>query len=169
MTTENEKQLKTLLSQFYDSEQSDQALDDINWADKVFDSQPAAAPSDSVTSRLKQNITARLAQQKLAHIRLRRYEAVAVAAAIVIIAFAGLRFFTATQTLPKLAVIASAAPILDVFAETDSELETLEDEIDQLQSDILALRFEQDNDINEDLVDQLETDFIETETDFWKG
>src|SRR4030042_5448813 len=93
MDDENEENLKELFERFFDAEQAKKCIEDIEKGEQILRQYPAPEPGDMLVANIKAEIAMRLPARKATLHRRFLLETVAAAAAIILIAFVGLRFF----------------------------------------------------------------------------
>ena len=173
MNGRNDENLKELFEKFLNSEQAERAADDIQKAEQILSEHPAPQPDDMVLADIKMNISGALVRSKINVFRRRIYRTVAVAAAVIILAVISVKVFEKGGDEPQRVITASMIPAAiwegEDFAEDDAEIAMLAAEIEQIESEILALRLGENGGNGDIAVTELEMELIETNSDFWKG
>ena len=171
MMTENNENLDELLSRFLDEHEAHVAAEDIRLGENLLASFSVPAPDAVVIEAIKAQIGVRLrAQQKRRFIRL-TVQRIAVAAIIIVLAMAGLKFLVE----PERQVVGVGKVSQEFIWEDESkpggdeQLAALMAEIDEVEADILAIRLGEDGGENDLLLTDLEMEMIEINGDFWKG
>jgi len=166
MTEFKNKNIGELLSKFFPPDHAEQIKNDFASGDALFEKFPAPNPSQQTLTDIKQKITRQLENQKRI-----RWTAVlvktAVAAAIITIASAVI-LLNFNQKKPNQYTKNEHQATLW----QNEEISTFDAEIEQLNSELLAINLGEEtgaNGILTDRVDQLELEIIETENTFWKG
>jgi len=170
MMTENNENLDELLSRFLDEHEVHVAAEDIRLGENLLASFSVPAPDAVVIEAIKAQIGVRLrAQQKRRFIRL-TVQRIAVAAIIIVLAMAGLKFLV--EQKPETSSLSKAAYGQiwgDGEVNGDEQLAALIAEIDEVEADILAIRLGENGGENDSLLTDLEMEMIEINGDFWKG
>ncbi len=82
----NKENLRELIEKFMDPRNAQMYLDDIEAGEQILRKYPAPKPDDMLLANIKANIALHIIPQKTVTFRKRVYEALAVAASIIIIA-----------------------------------------------------------------------------------
>lgn len=168
-----DKNLNELLEKFMDAEQARQAARDIRQADQLFTQSPAPAPDDELIANIKTQVNEKLRQKPNAFKQI-TYKALAAAAAVIIITAVIINSFEKQSPQPLQNIVyASMLPqsIWDSNDVTvdDQSLATLAAEIEQIESEMLALQLNENGDSIAEEIEELEMELIEINTNFWKG
>jgi hypothetical protein len=173
MEDRNQENLRGLFEKFFDAEQAESCVEDIQKAEQIFREHPAPEPDDVLIANIKAEIAMRL-QAARAH-RFRRiiYEVAGVAAAILIIAAVSLQLFEKDTSRPGEIVIASLIPTAiwesnDIAAD-DDDLAVFTAQIEQIEDEVQALQSGEDTGNGDSTLAELEMELIEINSDFWKG
>ena len=168
MESGNNENLNELLGKFLGPEDVEQGLEDFAKAEQIFNANPAPQPDAMLIADIKSNVEAALAAKK--SFRRAVYKVMSVAAAIFITAIISVLVFesggnryVATITMP--AVIWES----DDMAFDDAEMVTLAAEIEELESEAMALQLAENGGSGYDAAEELEMELIEIDSDFWKG
>lgn len=86
MYSRNEENLRDLFEKYMDAEQAQNYAEDIEKGEQILHDYPAPEPDDMLIANIKANISLSALSQRKSHIRKIIFEAVSVAAAIIIIA-----------------------------------------------------------------------------------
>jgi len=101
------------------------------------------------------------------------YKAAVVAAAVIILAAIGIRLFEKGGGEPGRVVAVSRIPAAiwesERLADDDADLASLTAEIEQIESDLLALQLGENGGNGYGAAAELEMELIEINNDFWKG
>ena len=174
MKNNKKENLKELFERFFDSNKAQRAAEDIDNAEQILEKYPAPAPA----AQLLQNIKAQVAIKAAAHrktIAFRRftYRIAAVAAVIVIMTLAGIKLFEKETPASKTFALDMAIPVTtwdsNNLAEDDDHSATLVAEIEQIERDLLALQLDENGSNGLPVVEVLEMELNEIDSDFWKG
>ena len=169
--TENNENLDELLSRFLDEHESHVAAEDIHRGEDLLASFSTPAPDAAVIEAIKAQIELRLrVKQKRRFIR-SMAQKIAVAAIIIVLAMAGLKFLVEPEPKVKGVGKVSREFIWEDESEPggDEQLAVLTAQIDEVEADILAIRLGEDGGENDSLLTDLEMEMIEINGDFWKG
>ncbi len=173
MNGRNDENLKELFEKFLNSEQAERAADDIQKAEQILSDNPAPLPDDILLADIKTEIAGALVRSKINVFRRRVYRTAAVAAAVIILAVISVKVFEKGGDEPQRVITASMIPAAiwesGDFTEDDAEIAMLAAEIEQIESEMLALRLGEDGGNGDIAVTELEMELIETNSDFWKG
>ena len=172
MDDQNQENLRELFEKFFDAEQAENCVEDIEKAEQIFRGHPAPEPDDMLIANIKAEIAMRL-QSARAH-RLRRiiYEVAGAAAAILIVAAVGLQLFEKDTRRPGeyyASLIPTAIWESDDIAVDDEDLAAFTAQIEQIEDEVQTLQSGEDTLNGENSVAELEMELIEINSDFWKG
>lgn len=167
-----ENELKELLERFCPTKEAEQMIHDFVQAEGVINQSPAPLPDEESIKKIKADITRILLQKKKYEASKQLlYKAASVAALLAVAAIAGVLFFKKSAPLTP-PMIADTVWESDDISVDDSELATLYAEIEQTESELLAIRMNERDSTNGaavTAVTDLEMELIETGNDFWKG
>ncbi len=167
MEKENNEQLKELLKTLYGGAEAENIAEDIEAGEKLIRSYPVLEPAETTKWRIKAAIAKQLRAKKQHAVRAKVYQALSVAAVIVVVALA-VKFINTPGT--NLGPTQPGEPPI-VFTAIDAKTNTnvYSREIDQIQRQVASLQFGQTADEQLNSVDELETEYITIASDFWKG
>ncbi len=167
MEKENNEQLKELLKTLYSGAEALKVAEDIEAGEKLIRSYPVLEPAETTKWRIKAAIAKKLRAKKQHAVRARVYQALSVAAVIVVVALA-VKVFEYNR--PNIVTPQPGEPPI-VFTAMDAKTNTnvYSREIDQIQRQVASLQFGQTADEQLNSVDELETEYITIASDFWKG
>jgi len=178
MTNRNEENLKELLERFVGPQQAQKAAENISKAEQILRDNPAPKPSSELIAEIKSEIGSELLRSRTTRTyRFRKtvFEIAAVAAAVIIISAISMTFFPKPDKTDKPGKISYASLIPasvwegDDIATDDVDLAILNAEVEQIESEVLALQSGEDESNGQTAVTELEMELIEIESDFWKG
>ncbi|MBU1259790.1 MAG: hypothetical protein KJ757_06465 [Planctomycetes bacterium] len=163
--TENKKEnIDNLLSRFYRADEIEQIKIDLTEADRLFEKYPSPQVSQEVIDEIKSKISRKQRRIAFSSVLVKT----AAVAAVVIIGAALLM-----QNIKEVPVSHSAQNGYQAaLAKVDSNIASLEKEIELLRDELLAIRLNEDDGTNGELADAInnvDTEIIETENLFWKG
>lgn len=173
MENRNNENLRELFEKFFDAEQAESCVEDIQKAERIFREHPAPEPDDMLIANIKAEIAMRL-QAARAH-RFKRiiYEIVGAAAVILFVASISLQLFEKDVPGPGEVVYASLIPTAiwesDDIAADDEDLAVYTAQIEQIEDEVLTLQSDQDTGNGDSTIVELEMELIEINSDFWKG
>ena len=173
MNVRNEENLKEFFEQFGDAEQAEQIEQDICKGEQILGEYPAPEPDKELMADIKVEIVKILLRRKGDAFKRTAYKITAVAAAVIILAAIGIKLFEKgggdSERLVTTSIIPEAIWESDDIATDDAELAILTAEIEQIDSEILAVQFgEMNGNGHKDLM-ELEMELIEINGNFWKG
>ena len=172
MEDRNEENLGELFGRFFDAEQVDGYLRDLQEAERIFRDNPAPEPDDMLIANIKAGIAMRLPVRKARLARHRTYRRAAAAAAIVIIA--GIAAVLFNDDSPRSGQLAAASLIPTAIWESndiavdDENLAAFAAEIEQIENEVLTLESGDDTADRDRTVEELEIELIVVSSDFWK-
>ena len=171
MSNETKENLKELIDQFFTPQQADGVFRDIETGEAILCENAAPAPSDELVAEIKFKLTEKLKKRKEHSFGGLIYRVAAVAAIIVIGVSLSARFFAkdAVDEGSAVAMISTTMWDNDNLAETDAELATFTAEIEEVESDLVALQLNETTGNGYNGALELEMEFIEIESNFWKG
>ncbi|TKJ37046.1 MAG: hypothetical protein CEE38_09085 [Planctomycetes bacterium B3_Pla] len=170
MNDRNHEDLTRLIKKFFDAEQVESCLEDIQKGEQILRDNPAPEPDSLLVANIKAEIGLRLPARGAAPSRKMAYRLAAAAAAIIVLAGVSARFFN-SKVEPVRFQAASLIPTAmwesDNVAADDADLAIFTAEIEQIREEVMSL--EADEEISENAVTELEMELIEISSDFWKG
>jgi len=174
MDDRNKENLKELFEKFFDAEQAESCVEDIQKAEQILHKYPAPEPDDMLIANIKAEITMRL-QASRAH-RFRRiiYEVVGAAAVILFVTAVGLQLFE--NNTPKQGEVFSRAELIPTelwisnnITVDDEDLAAFTAQIEEIEDEVMALQSGEDTGNGDSTLTELEMELIEINSDFWKG
>jgi hypothetical protein len=195
MDSRNEENLRDLFEKFIDVEQAQNYVEDIEKGEQILRDYPSPEPDDMLIENIKANIALSVLSRRKSHVRKIIFEAVSVAAAIIIIAAINISPFknNTFENVTENVQVASLFP----WENTSADYESMFYEMEQLNEEIFASSLNQGDtdssrtlieyaeikmkleDVNrsfweQDIVNQFDTTEYETDqeefiSDFWKG
>ncbi len=172
MENRNRENLRELFEKFFDAEQAESCVEDIQKAEQILREHPAPEPDDMLIANIKAEIAMRL-QAARAH-RFRRiiYGAVGTAAAILLVASVYLQLFQ--KDAPQngdyhASLISTAMWEGDDVTVDDEDLAVFTAQIEQIENEVRTLQSGEDTGNGDSTLTELEMELIEINSDFWKG
>ena len=174
MEDRNQENLRELFGKFFNAEQAENCVDDIQKAEQIFRRHPAPEPDDMLIANIKAEIAMRLQAARTHRFRRIIYEVVGAAAAILIAAAVSLQLFVEKDTpRPGEVVYASLIPMAiwesDDITADDEDLAVFTAQIEQIEDEVQTLQSSEDTGNGENTITELEMELIELNSDFWKG
>jgi hypothetical protein len=178
MNEQNEENLKELFEKFVsgesaggrdfaEGEQAEQAAEDFRKGEQIIREHSAPEPDGELIANIKNEIAAKLLHKKENAFAFRRtvYKTVAVAAAFILVAVVSVKLFESAPEKPVVDLTAQKA----VWENESLSDENLAAEIEQIESDLLAMRLGENGGNDYEAVTELEMELTEINSDFWKG
>jgi len=172
MNNQDKENLRQMFEIFVNSDQAEEAAEDIRRAEQILDEYPAPEPDSRLLARIKAEVTAGLQQSKAGiHRRMVYKIAVAAAAAVVILAAVSVKLFEKGVVVPQKFTYTPAIPRTiwesKLLADDDENLASLTAEFEDIESEVLAVHSGKTNG-NSNMA-ELEIELTEIDSDFWKG
>ena len=173
MNRRNEENLKDLFERFLDAEQAKEAVEDVAKAERILCEHPAPEPDGELIVNIKAEIAASLLRKKENAFSRIVYKTMAVAAGFILLAAIGVKLFEKGRGEPERLASSSIMPKAvwesERLADDDVNSAALIAEIEQIESDLLAVQLGENGGNGYEAVTELETELIEINSDFWKG
>jgi hypothetical protein len=175
MEKRNNENLRELFEKFFDAEQAESCVEDIQKAEQIFHEHPAPEPDDMLIANIKAEIAMRLQASRAHHFRRIIYEVLGAAAVILFVAAIGLQLFQQTPTTPprevfnNASLIPTAIWIGNDITVDDEDLAVFTAQIEQIEDEVQALQSGEDTGNGDSTLTELEMELIEINSDFWKG
>ena len=173
MEDQNKENLRELFEKFFDAEQAESCVEDIQKAEQILHKHPAPEPDDMLIANIKAEIAMRLQASRAHRIRLIIYEVVGAAAVILFVAAVGLQLFKTappgSRTVNYASLIPTAHWESDDITVDDENLAVFTAQIEQIEDEVAALQSGEDTGNGDSTLTELEMELIEINSDFWKG
>jgi hypothetical protein len=173
MNGQNEENLKELFEKFVGDEQAEEAVEDVRKGEQILRSFSAPEPDGELITGIKAEITARLLHKKENAFRKAIYKTMAVAAGFIILAVVSVKLFETKRVQPQGPVSSSIMPTAvwesECLADDGADSAALVAEVEQVESDLLAVQLGENGSSSYEPVTELEKKLIEINSDFWKG
>ncbi len=179
MSIKNEDNLNKLLSAFMDSDSAEMAAEDFRQVDLIFEKYESAEPDSRLLKNIKADIRRELNHSKASMFKTAMLRFAAVAAVFLIAASV---WFVMNQNTPQQNQVQAVAKVTNTASTAtsiwdsedvtsdDAQYETFKQEIEQIESEIVAIKCETESTIyGESELTEIENDLIEIQSDFWKG
>ena len=173
MSHRNDENLKELFGRFFESEEAEKAVGDLQKVEKILSENAAPEPDEVLLSAIKMKAERTLVNKRARNLKRVFYRAVAVAAVFFAVAAISVRIFEREHSVPEGTFADSAAPVIiwedDSGSSDESDVAILAAEIKQIEGEILALRLGEESSNGNGYLAELEAELIEIDSDFWKG
>ena len=173
MNGRNEENVKELFERFLNSKEAKQAVEDIRKAEEILSEHSAPGPDDELIADIKAEIAKAVLHRKTDAFRRIAYKAAVVAAAVIILTAIGIKLFEKGGGESERVVAVSRIPAAiwesERLADDDADLAILTAEVEQIESDVLAVQLGENGGNGYEAVTELELELIEINSDFWKG
>lgn len=161
MNHQNEENLKDLFEKFAGPQEAEQAADDIRRGEKILRQHPAAEPDKELLAEIKTQVRSALSGTKTATFPRLARRIAAVAAVLVIGALITISLYEQGP--------APVSPTTIIWEGEDPDLAAFSAEIEQIESDLLALQLGENGTNGHLELTELEMELMEIDGDFWKG
>jgi len=172
MNDRNEENLKDLFEKFLDSEQAERNAEDIRKGEEILREHPAPEPDGEVIADVKAQVVRELLGRERSVTKQVVYKVAAVAATFIILATVSVKLFEKGGG-PGKVVRASVMPAAlwdsEDIAADDVDLAILTAEIREIEEEALALQLGGNGGNGQIDLEELETELMEIDSDFWKG
>jgi len=173
MNGSDRENLKELLAKFMNAEEAGQTAQDIVSGDELLRAFPAPQPDEDVVAGLKAEVAAVVRRRHRITLQHRILSAVAVAAAIVVVSAAALKYFDRQPSGQSQVRIAAVIPdkiweSSDITTD-DADIAVLAAEISTIENELYGVDLSDSGTNGSAAVDDLEMELIGISGDFWKG
>ena len=173
MEDRNKENLRELFEKFFDAEQAESCVEDIQKAEQILRENPAPEPDGLLIANIKAEIAMRLPAVRAHRFRRIIYEVIGAAAAILIVAGVTLQLFAPPAGLEDEYNYAGLIPTKiwesDDIVTDDDDLAVYTAQIEQIEDEVMALQSGEDTGNGDSTIVELEMELIEINGDFWKG
>jgi hypothetical protein len=170
---QNSENLKELFGQFLNSEEAQEATEDVRECEGIIREHAAPEPDSQLVADIKAEIGRALVDRRANAFKRIAYKVAAVAAAIIVAAAISVKLSDRGAGETKEVVTASIIPAAvwesDDIAVDDAELGTIVGEIEEIEGDVLALELGENGGNGYEAIEELEVELEEIEGVFWKG
>ena len=136
----NKENLRELIEKFMGSQNAQMYLDDIEAGERILREHPAPKPDDMLLANIKANITLHKVPQRTVTFRKRVFEAIAVAASIIIIAAISLQSINETPTLlPEMPTYHSSVVPEGFWTHEYPKISDIRNDLDDLDRQIVQV------------------------------
>jgi hypothetical protein len=165
--------LKELFEKFAGPMEAEQAARDICEGERILAESAAPEPDEELIASIKAKAAQAVSQRRTITLRRRIYKATAIAAVFILMTAIGVKLFEkggiAPRAIPAASIMPDSIWESEYLAEDDENLATLIAEIEQLESDLLAVRLGENAGNGSEAVTDLEIELVEINSNFWKG
>ncbi len=173
MNSGNEENLKKLFEKFVEGEQAEQAVENIHKGEQILRDHTAPEPKGELIASIKTKIATSLLHKRQNAFRKTIYKTAAVAAGFIFLAVISVKVFEKEHSTSERFVSSSIMPKAvwesECLADDSEDSATLVAEVEQIESDLLALQVGENGGNGYEAVTGLEMELVEINSDFWKG
>jgi len=163
-----EENLKELLSKFYKEAEAQKAEEDILRGEQILSENPAPQPGAAVISNIKLRVSSELAMRNRRDVGFYIRVGLTAAAAVLI----GFGLFVIESQQEKQPggsrVVSEAAWEAEDFTVDDPQMAILAADVEAVADEVLAMQLGE-NGSEATSVEELEIEWLEIDSDFWKG
>lgn len=173
MNGQNEEELKEVFKKLLNSTEAEEAIEDIRKGERILSEHPAPGPDKQLLANIKAEVAEAVLRRKTAAFKRAAYRAVAVAAAVILLVVVGVKLFEKGDGEVREIVTASIIPEAiwesGRLADDDAELATLSAEVEEIESEILAVKSGENGGNGFADLEELEMELEEINSYFWEG
>jgi hypothetical protein len=153
LNNKNPEDIEGLLEKFLGAEQAQKTAEEIRQGDRLFELNPVPELSESGIANIKAMVAERLSGHKRA------------------VSIQFLELSRPESGMERTIVAESTGGTWSGWdeEEADAEIASLDEEIDQIEGSILALRLGEQDSVNGTVLADIETEMVEIDNFFWKG
>ncbi|HUT28834.1 MAG TPA: hypothetical protein VMX13_03495 [Sedimentisphaerales bacterium] len=166
MNTQKNENLKALFETLVGPREAEQAADDIRRADRILSEHPAPGPSEELLAQIKTQVRSTIERTGRSIFGPLLPKIAAVAAVLLVGAVISLRLF---EKEPAPVPPTTIPWEVDNLVAQDADLAAFSAEIEQIESDLLALQLGENGSNGHLDLTELEIELMEISGDFWKG
>jgi len=172
MKSQNEENLKELFERFLDSEEAEQIEQDIRKGEQILREHPVSEPDSKLIADIKAEVGKAVLRRRTKVFRRMVYKSAVIAASVIFLAAIGIKLFEKggeSERVTTASILPAAIWESERLADDDVDLAILTAEIEQIESDLLAVQMGENGGNGHEAVTELEMELIEINSDFWKG
>ena len=173
MNGRSEENVKELFERFVNTGQAEEAEQDIRKGEQILREHPVSEPDGELIADIKAEVGKAVLRRKAKVFRRMVYKSAVIAASVIFLAAIGIKLFEKGGGESERVIAASILPAAiwesERLADDDADLATLIAEIEQIESDLLAVQVGENGGNGHEAVTELEVELIEINGDFWKG
>lgn len=167
MDGKTDKELKELFAKFLDADEARDAMENIAAGERILEQNPAPQPDSEVLSRLRMEMGEVIAAKRRAVYMHRIWMAASAAAAVIVITVLSQLFHQSYNQGPG--VIATVTATESIWTGQDKEYAALTTQADEIEQDMIAMESCENDSNDYASVYELETEYEQINSDFWKG
>jgi len=161
----NDENLRELIEKFFDPEQAQMYLDDIEKGEQILHTHPAPEPDEMLIANIKAEIALNVLPRRATLVKRIAYGTAAVAAAVIIITAINTNWFEKSIDVGP----GQGIQVASVFPWESYDIEAFNTEVEQIEDELMDLESGRENlDSNSD-ISEMEMELIVIAGDFWKG
>jgi len=172
MKDESKENLKEVFEKFLEPKEAEEAVEDIRKGEQILREHPVSEPDSKLIADIKAEVGKVVLRRKTNVFRRIVYKSAVVAASVIFLAAIGIKLFEKGGESERV-ITASILPAViwesERLADDDADLAILTAEIEQIESDLLAVQVGENGGNGHEAVTELEVELIEINGDFWKG
>lgn len=172
MSGTEQENLRELFARFLDSEAAKEAVEELRAGEQVLRDYPTPEPSEALLTGIKLDIGKRLSRGRRGGLRRLAWETIAAAGVVIVLIAVGSSLFTQEDRRAGLfhaSVVPRAVWESDDIATDDLELASFRTEIEHIEDQVRVLRSGETGRNGDVAVEELEMEFADIDSDFWKG
>jgi hypothetical protein len=161
----NDENLRELVEKFFDPEQAQIYLDDIEKGEQILQNHPAPEPDEMLIANIKAEIALHALPRSATSVKRIVYVAASVAAAVIIITAVSTSLFEKTIDVEP----GQGTQVASVFSWESYDIEAFNAEVEQIEDELIDLESGREELNGDNDVSEMEIELIEIAGDFWKG
>jgi hypothetical protein len=172
MNGRNEEDVKELFERFVNTGQAEEAEQDIRKGEQILREHPVSEPDSKLIADIKAEVGKAVLRRKTKVFRRMVYKSAVIAASVIFLAAIGIELFEKggeSERVIAASILPAAIWESDDISADDADLATLTAEIEQIESDVLALQLGENGSNGYEAAAELEMELMEINNDFWKG
>ena len=171
MNYRNDENLRALFETFVGPEEARSCAEDIVKGEQILRRNPAPRPRPDLIDKIEADVAAALTRRPKQYHPRRVFYRAAVAAALLILALAGIRMFRANSDIKVGPFAAIPAALWDSknLAVDDVDLAVLHAQLEQIENELLIVRLGEDMAGGYSETADIEAELVDIDSDFWKG
>ena len=172
MNGRNEENVKELFERFVNTGQAEEAEQDIRKGEQILREHPVSEPDSKLIADIKAEVGKAVLRRKAKVFRRMVYKSAVIAASVIILAAIGIKLFEKggeSERVTAASILPAAIWESERLADDDVDLAILTAEIEQIESDLLAVQVGENGGNGHEAVTEMELELIAINNDFWKG
>jgi hypothetical protein len=167
MDGKTDKELRELLAKFLNANEARNAMEDIAAGERILERNPAPPPDSDVLSRIRTEMGEAIAAKRRAVYTHRIWLTASAAAAVIVITVLSQLFHQSYNQGPR--EIATVPATESIWTGQDKEYAALTTQADEIEQDMIAMDSCENGNSDYANVYELETEYEQINSDFWKG